>query len=59
MGSSNNFNLGGGDSQADKKYEEEARAKLASMGNRKAISSADFEQDDGKSAEMADRFRAL
>ena len=40
-GGSMSFNIGG-DSYSNQLNEEQARAKLASMGNRKAISSADF-----------------
>ena len=38
------------------KEEQEAKDKLKAMGNRKAISSADFENNDQMNAEMAQKF---
>ena len=39
--------------------DEAAREKLRNMGNRKAISSADFEDGSGQSSEIQSRFAAL
>lgn len=57
-GNSMNLNLGG-DPFSTQLGEEAARAKLATMGNRKAISSADFVDHGEQSQEIQDKFRAL
>lgn len=44
---------------ANQMQEEAARAKLATMGNRKAISSEDFVNREEQSQEIKDKFRAL
>ena len=54
------MNLNMGDDPFSKQLNEEAaRAKLATMGSRKAISSADFIDHGEQSQEIQDRFRAL
>ena len=44
---------------ANQMQEEAARAKLATMGNRKALSSEDFVNREEQSQEIKDKFRAL
>lgn len=39
--------------------DKQASERLAQLGSRKAISSADFQHDDSKSAEMQQRFAAI
>ena len=53
------INLGGSDMYGNQSQIDAANAKLATMGNRKAISSADFQDQEEQSQEIKDKFRSL